>query len=329
VAKKGADKGGGIVGEIIPQTAELAIEAIRTDAEFRAELARTVRAGIENLEQIERTGTKVLGPIGELWGWGGALIRTQREFWETKWQVENAARVYDLVLEKAEKRGLSIDDFAQIETRVAIPYREGISNEDNPNLQNLWAELILNSVDQSSPVTATKVYKNILSELEPIDAAFFSDLCKITGGRPFSLWRHNYRLSIYLEGEAAPPLSMQSQIKEFELVPPKDLDLSKASLDRVRASQIVCRRDSYVADIVLGRLSKIGLVERPIDVDRFRSDLMFGPAVISLDRDPPSPDPVTPEAVRETFDYLLNALDRWSISALGRDFAGALSIEMK
>ena len=53
--------------------------------------------------------------------------------------------------------------------RYAIPLIQNASQEDNGDIQSLWAGLVANSTDPDKKLNMKKIYIEILSSLEPID----------------------------------------------------------------------------------------------------------------------------------------------------------------
>ena len=65
-----------------------------------------------------------------------------------------------------------------ISLKYAIPMIENLSLEDDESVQDLWAGLIANATDPDKRFQIKKVYIDILSSLEPLDAMILKFLSK-------------------------------------------------------------------------------------------------------------------------------------------------------
>jgi len=68
------------------------------------------------------------------------------------------------------ENGLTVHE---IPLKVIHPLLEAASLEEDPDLQELWANLLANAADSRQQVTVTTQYASILRELKPSDARFF------------------------------------------------------------------------------------------------------------------------------------------------------------
>lgn len=69
-----------------------------------------------------------------------------------------------------EARGIK-EDTKSVPPKIAVPLIENATLEDNDELHDLWATLLANAMDPSSPDEVVATYISILKELRPIDVA--------------------------------------------------------------------------------------------------------------------------------------------------------------
>ncbi len=96
-------------------------------------------------------------PIEEL----GLLLKDSVKHWRLK----NQLRVLEKVKATCEKAGMPL---RQVNLKVLFPYLEAVSLEEDEKLQNLWANLLANYIDESKKLEAT-VYPEILRQLSSKD----------------------------------------------------------------------------------------------------------------------------------------------------------------
>lgn len=132
------------------------------EAKAAREIAKTTGIAIKAAEKLVGFLRKICGD---------ALIETGGSLhdWAILYRYKNLLKIQDKVDEihrnrKAEGRTIPIPP------RYAIPLIQNASMEDEETLQDLWAGLMANATDQSSRLQVKKVYIEILSNLEPMDA---------------------------------------------------------------------------------------------------------------------------------------------------------------
>ncbi|MFA6191400.1 MAG: Abi-alpha family protein [Sulfurimonas sp.] len=85
------------------------------------------------------------------------------------WKIENALKLQDRLNIVLEKRG-NPELISQLPLRIGLPLLEAALNEDDDNLQNLWANLLASSMTNENQTKSTKTYIEILKQLDIEDA---------------------------------------------------------------------------------------------------------------------------------------------------------------
>ncbi|MBM4064944.1 MAG: DUF4393 domain-containing protein [Planctomycetes bacterium] len=88
--------------------------------------------------------------------------------WATYFRYKNLLKIQDKVFKLHKKRNIEGKTIL-IPPRYAIPLIQNASQEDNDDIQSLWAGLVANSTDPDKKLNVKKIYIEILSSLEPID----------------------------------------------------------------------------------------------------------------------------------------------------------------
>jgi len=109
--------------------------------------------------------------------------------WAKYFRYKNLLSIQDKVEAIHKKRGIQ-GNTVPILPRYAIPLIQHASQEDDESLQGMWAGLIANFTDPNKRFDPKKIYIEILSSLEPLDAEvlkFFSTqgwklFLKVPGG---------------------------------------------------------------------------------------------------------------------------------------------------
>lgn len=97
---------------------------------------------------------KLVGPaVDEV----GLLFADNVKLWRLKNQIRNLEKVRKIVEDESV-------DIKKINLKILVPYLDGVSLEDDENLQDLWANLFTNYIDTEKNLTLN-VYPNILKQL--------------------------------------------------------------------------------------------------------------------------------------------------------------------
>lgn len=132
------------------------------EAKAVQEVAKTTGKAIEAAERVAGFLSKVLGPaFSETAG----IVYD----WARYFRLKNLLRIQDKV-EALYKMRRSEVEIMPIRPRYAIPLIQNASQEDDESIQDMWAGLIANATDPNKHSDPKKIYIDILSSLEPLDA---------------------------------------------------------------------------------------------------------------------------------------------------------------
>lgn len=143
-------------------------------AKMLAEMAKLGRAVVVNAPQLAQLGKRILGPFGETWGFLTDLTAHGRAV--AMWRVRNRFKIYRLIGQKLHDANIDHEELSAVPERIAYIYEEGLEHEDEPTLQELWANLLVNATRPSCAVEPQKVFKDVLSGMETNDALLFQFL---------------------------------------------------------------------------------------------------------------------------------------------------------
>jgi hypothetical protein len=88
--------------------------------------------------------------------------------WTKYFRYKNLLKIQDKVFDLHAKRKFE-GKTIPIPPRYAIPLIQNASQEDDDDIQSLWAGLVANATDPNKRLNINKIYIEILSSLEPID----------------------------------------------------------------------------------------------------------------------------------------------------------------
>ena len=113
-----------------------------------------------------------------------------------------------------------------IPLKLAVPLLEGASLEEDDELQDLWARLLVNSANAESGIDLKRVYIDILERLTPIEAQILSAVYSL----PFEEIQHEGVLTAELPNKATPANEKQ---KDGAVEPSEEVKLAIASLSSI------------------------------------------------------------------------------------------------
>lgn len=131
------------------------------EAKATQEIAKATGKGIDAAREFGGFFSKVFG--GGLENLGGTFGD-----WASVYRYKNILKLRDKVNALHKERGL--DAIEPIPFRIALPFIEKVSAEDDEGLQDMWARLLVNANDKNSGVKISKIYVDILASLQPLDA---------------------------------------------------------------------------------------------------------------------------------------------------------------
>ena len=113
-----------------------------------------------------------------------------------------------------------------IPLKLAVPLFQGASMEENNELQDLWAKLLVNATNIESCIDLKRVYIDILERLTPIEAQILFSIYSL----PFEEIQHKGVLTAELPCNAYPVIESK---KAEALEPSDEIKLALASLSSI------------------------------------------------------------------------------------------------
>jgi hypothetical protein len=138
------------------------------------EAAKLGQEIVKNLGPVEQVASKVLGPFGELYGLATDVARHTRE--EINWRIANKRAIWRMARERLAALNVQVEEIKPIPLRLAYSFSEKIEVEDDPTLQELWANLLINCSLPGSGIDPSRLYVKLLSELDADDAVLLNEL---------------------------------------------------------------------------------------------------------------------------------------------------------
>jgi abortive infection alpha-like protein len=138
------------------------IKALEESAKAAQEIAKTTGKGIDVGEKFGRfIAQYISGPLEQASG----IFEDKLKYLRWERQVRLIKRADDFMKEI----GMP-DPTRAVPLKLAIPLLQGGSLEDDDDLQDLWARLLVNAADDRSPVTIKRVFVDILQSIGPLEA---------------------------------------------------------------------------------------------------------------------------------------------------------------
>lgn len=135
------------------------------------ETARTVGKAIDAGTKLGRfTGSVFGAPLHELAGWTCDVIAAR----PLRWQANNVDCIM-ADLEKLRGAGLPVRALPPRQASVVL---DAIANEDNADIQQLWAGLLKRATDPSDGYEIKRVHINVLRSIDPPEAKIINTVQK-------------------------------------------------------------------------------------------------------------------------------------------------------
>ncbi len=153
-------------------------KAIEETAKAGQEIAKTAGKAIDAGERFGRFVARIIsGPLEQASG----IIEDKLKY--LRW--ERQARLMRRAEEFAAEVGLH-EPTRPIPLKFAIPLLQGASLEDDDELQDLWAKLLVNATDADSSIPIRRVFIEILENIGPLEAHILQVVYSI----PFEEMQH-------------------------------------------------------------------------------------------------------------------------------------------
>ena len=105
---------------------------------------------------------------------GLSLIFPAMPGWVASRRTECMINVCKKAQEKIDASGLSEEQIQHCSLKLGIPFAENASLEENPSLQDLWANLLANALTPDKKTDRYPYFVSILKEISPLDAKTLS-----------------------------------------------------------------------------------------------------------------------------------------------------------
>jgi hypothetical protein len=184
-------------------------DAIKESAKAVQEVAKTTGQAIQFAEFIVKF---IACPLEE----GIGIFHDKLKYMRWERQVRFRKRSEDLLNEL----GLS-NPSRPVPMKIAIPLIWAASLEEDDDLQDRWAKLLVNAGNANSGVVVKRSYISILEDLSPMDAKILEKICSVGLIDEAIL---TYKL---------PDEAVISQSDNFDAEPSQDVQLSLSNLMRL------------------------------------------------------------------------------------------------
>lgn len=141
---------------------------IDEEAKAAQEIAKATGKGIDAVQRLGGFLDQVFG--ASLKEWGGSIHDRIKVY-----RFKNMLRLQDKV-EAIYRQRLLEGKTTPLPLRSALPLLEKAALEDDEAILSLWAALIANASDPQKRLNVRKIYIDIISSLEPVDAAVLQHL---------------------------------------------------------------------------------------------------------------------------------------------------------
>src|SRR5712692_9184762 len=194
------------------------IKAIVETAKAGQEIAKTAGKAIDVGEKFGQFVARIIsGPLEQASG----IIEDKLKYLRWERQLRLMRRAEDFMQEV----GLSSPSRA-IPLKFAIPLLQGASLEDDDELQDLWAKLLVNAADANSRIAIKRVFIEILENIGPLEAQILQTIYSI----PFEKMQHRGVVTSDLPFSASVvPEETRSQPSQ----PSPEVELALANLARL------------------------------------------------------------------------------------------------
>lgn len=209
---------------------------IEETAKATQEVAKTVSNALDKSEKFGTFITKYFGTTMEQ---SIGIFNDKLKYW--RW--ENQVNLISKANQKMEKLGIDIP-IKQIPLKLGLPLIEAASLEDDNELQELWANLLVNS---STEFSLERSYISVLEQLSSVEAQILVSI--------YSKLKYS-RLSIYrIDSMYLPKFIRIKEIKQ-SFIEKKEKIIIDTISDNEECSPII-QNNTYLALVNLARLNCI------------------------------------------------------------------------
>ena len=146
-------------------------DAIKESAKAVQEVAKTTGKAIDSVEKFGGFIAKfIAGPLEQ----GMGIFHDKLKYMRWERQIRFIKRSEDFLNEM----GLS-NPTRPVPMKLAIPLIQAASLEEDDDLQDRWAKLLVNAGNANSGVVVKRSYISILEDLSPMDARILEKICSV------------------------------------------------------------------------------------------------------------------------------------------------------
>lgn len=139
------------------------LETLKESAKAAQEVAKTAGKGIDAAEKF---GSFISGIVGGTLEQGMGIWKDKLKYK----RYENQLIFLDSIEKKKQELGIDNHQVENITMKLGIPLFEGASLEDNTYLQDLWANLTINSINKESGFSLERSYIFALEQITELEA---------------------------------------------------------------------------------------------------------------------------------------------------------------
>ncbi|MEK0452597.1 MAG: hypothetical protein AGIKBDMD_00533 [Synergistaceae bacterium] len=182
-------------------------------------------------ECLKRSLVPVADAVGNV---GQSTVMIGGE-WIKLWQMTNAVSVGQKAVKILKKRGITNkEQLRDITTKFGLLYVEGASVEDEPELQELWAKLLVNALDPHFEGDIRVSFMSIIKDLTSLDIKILDIM-----NSEFLKYRKGTKIfDIYFSAKA---LSRMLSVSDF---------IIRASIDNLKRCQLVENTQTRTTNIL-------------------------------------------------------------------------------
>jgi hypothetical protein len=161
-------------------------EAIKEIAKATEEIAKTTGKAIDAGRELGQFVAKFIkGPLEQ----GIGIVEDKLKYMRWERQVRFMKRADDFMHEIGLKAPTRV-----VPMKFALPLLQAASLEDDDDLQDRWAKLLINAADAESGVDLKRAYIDILEQISPLEAQILDKIYSL----PYEGTRHKGLLTKYL-----------------------------------------------------------------------------------------------------------------------------------
>jgi len=188
-------------------------------------------------QEVAKTTAKALGAAEKFGGYISKYINGSFEqitgIFEDKLKYirwERQERLFMKAQEFLNKEGIEAPN-KPIPLKYAVPLLQAASLEENDQLQDLWAKLLVNFSIVSSSIEASRTYIDILERISPLEA----EIINAVYIHPYKVIHHKGvgTQKLPSTSDALPEKMDEAARKAVEIEPSSEIKLALANLDRL------------------------------------------------------------------------------------------------